>query len=55
MKTGLEQIEDELAAQDGRRRGRADDADGAGDADDSDGAGSPGDAPSSACRERPNR
>ena len=61
VKTGLEQIEDELAAQDGRRSGRADDADGAdgagdaGDADDSDGAGSPGDAPSSARRERPSR
>ena len=66
VKTGLEQIEDELAAQDGRRRGRADDADdaddadGAGDADDTDdagagGAGRPGDAPSSARRERPSR
>ena len=63
VKTGLEQIEDELAAQDGRRRGRADDADdadGAGDADDTDDAGAggaerPGDAPSSARRERPSR
>ena len=55
VKTGLEQIEDELAAQDGRRSGRADDADGPGGADDSGGAGSPGDAPSSARRERPSR
>ena len=63
VKTGLEQIEDELAAQDGRRRGRADDADdadGAGDADDTDDAGAggaerPGATPSSARRERPNR
>lgn len=54
VKTGLEQIEDELAAQDGRRSGRADDADGAGGAG-AGGAGSPGDASPSARRERPNR
>ena len=57
VKTGLEQIEDELAAQDGRRSGRAGDADGADGAGDAGagGAGSPGDASSSARRERPNR
>ena len=42
VKTGLEQIEDELAAQDGQRNGRANDANDANDAEGADGAGDAG-------------